>query len=464
MPSETLGRNNVYKVDYKDTCTYAVDMTYKSNKDCGFTLYANATPRFPIPEATYKLEQRDCGNYITFTNTSHIRTHNWKTGEDVDTPLRPEYIGWSFDGLSPVFDTPEALWNPSFRLPDEEADYHFLLYAGVGLCDSVQKLNIHVPAVGPDSVVDKVQRCAGDIYYHYGKPYTKDTLIKDRDYNMAGCDSLHVTDLRFVDAIHDTIDATITDQESYIFNGQTLTSSGEYSAGPFVSIAGCDSMVLLRLTVVVTLAMELTAVEQPCYGATSFLIETHARRGLPNHYSLTYDEVGTTAGLKPQSGDLIDGNDNTLIIPIPPEVKPGYYPFTILFGSKENGTDKQTSELVLHYPASLICQRWDDVLGILNAEHNGGYDFQYFQWYRNGEPIDGATQPYYYLESKLQPGDIYTVELKENADERGLTTCGYIVHATAATPVAAPQRLLRGGQLYITVNGRTYNALGGIVE
>ena len=51
MPSETLGTESVFKVDYRDTCTYAVKLTYKSNSGCGFTLYANATPRFPIPEA-----------------------------------------------------------------------------------------------------------------------------------------------------------------------------------------------------------------------------------------------------------------------------------------------------------------------------------------------------------------------------------------------------------------------------
>lgn len=459
-PTTTLGKDQVYKVDYRDTCTYAVDITYKSNANCGFTLYANAIPRFPIPEATYKLEQHDCGNYITFTNTSHIRTHNWKTGEEVDTPFPPEYIGWNFDGLTPQFDTPEELWSPSFRLSDEETDYHFQLYAGVGLCDSVLDLHVHVPAVSPDSVVDVMQACAGSSYQYKGVYYLKDTLIKERGYNRIGCDSLHVTDLRFVEAIYDTITASITDGETYLFNGEQFSKPGEYD-GALISTAGCDSFVHLILDVFVPLQMEITSVENPCDGASSYLIEAHARKGLPDKYTLTYAEEAEQAGFVPQSGALTGGEDNTITVTLPADAKPGYYPFTILFDSENNGTFECTGELAIYYSSSLIRQRWDDVLGILNAEYNGGYDFQSFRWYRNGVAIEGATDPYLYVQEKLKPGDIYTVELGLEGDERLLSTCGYTVPAQQQSPAATTSiKMIQGGEMYIYVNGQIYNAQG----
>lgn len=460
-PKVTLGTSNIMDVDYKDTCTYAVDMIYKSNDKCGFTLYANATPRFPIPEATYTITQHDCGNYITFNNTSHIRTHIYYTGEDIDTPFRPEYIGWNFDGVTPSLDTPEQFWSPSFRLPDDRQDFLFKLYAGVGLCLDSLYIPVHVSAVGPDSVVDMLQACAGSPYQYKGVYYVKDTLIKERGYNRIGCDSLHVTDLRFVETIYDTITASIIDGETYLFDGKELSVPGEYDSRALISTAGCDSFVHLILDVFVPLQMEITSVENPCDGASSYLIEAHARKGLPDKYTLTYAEEAEQAGFVQQSGALTGGEDNTITVTLPADAKPGYYPFVILFDSENNGTFECTGELAIYYSSSLIRQRWDDVLGILNAEYNGGYDFQSFRWYRNGVAIEGATDPYLYVQEKLKPGDIYTVELGLEGDERLLSTCGYTVPAQQQSPAATTSiKMIQGGEMYIYVNGQIYNAQG----
>ena len=116
---------------------------------------------------------------------------------------------------------------------------------------------------------------------------------------------------------------------------------------------------------------------------------------------------------------------------------------------------------MVYYSASLIQQRWDDVLGILNEANNGGYDFRTFQWYHNGNAIEGATEPYLYVEQMLKPGDKYRVEMKQAGAERALSTCEYIVpNRASGAPAAAPQKQLQNGRIYINVNGCTYNAYG----
>ena len=458
MPSETLSRERIYPVDYRDTRDYAVDVTYKSNDKCGFTLTANAIPRFPIPQATYKLEQRDCGNYITFTNISHIRTRNWITGKETDTPYPTEYVTWTFDGLEPEgLDTQEARWSPSFRLPDEEADYHFTLTAGVGLCDSTQHFYIHVPRAGKDTTKEDVQRCEGDLYNYKGKFYQKDTVIVDLNRNLAGCDSVHMITLRFVDAIRDTAELTITEGESYQFGTQTLTET-------FASKAGCDSIVNLTLHVVQPLVIELSSIESPCPEAASFHIETHAQKGIPEYYKLNFGEAGYAIGFMPQADSLHNGKDNSIEVSMPSTVKPGYYPFEIAFSSEENGDTKVEGELVIYYSASLIQQRWDDVLGILREDYNGGYDFTSFQWYRNGSAIKDATDSYYFTPDKLQPGDEYVVELKQPGEERGLKTCAYVVPAPAQSVPVKSQKILQNGQLRIVIGDKLYNAQGVLIE
>ena len=461
FPSETLGRSDTFKVDYRDTCNYAVDITYKSNPSCGFTLYASAVPRFPIPEATYTLSQHDCGNYITFTNTSHIRTHNYITGKDIDTPYPPEYLLWDFGGFIPEgLDTPDKLWSPSFRLPDEEADYHFRLFAGVGLCDSVQEFYIHVPQVSMDSLVENVVKCEGDIYKHHdGRYFQTDTTIVDHDYNVAGCDSFYTVNLHFVDAIRDTVMDTIPEGSSYTVGTETFTEPGEYVI-IMSSASGCDSIVTLRLEVLAALAMEISPIEHLCPEDVSFSIESHARKGKPDYYSLVFDAAGEAAGFAPQSDSLFGGVDNTIVVAMPMNVKPGYYSFAIHFDSHLNGPSDVSGEITIYYSSLLIQQRWDDVLGILNAEYNGGCDFRTFQWYRNGERIEGATSSYLYVEQKLKPNDEYSVELKQDGESRSLRTCAYVVPDITAPASSAPQKIIQNGNIYIQFEGHLYNAHG----
>ena len=58
----------------------------------------------------------------------------------------------------------------------------------------------------------------------------------------------------------------------------------------------------------------------------------------------------------------------------------------------------------------LVEQRWDDVVVVNNnSDNNGGYTFYSYQWYRNGEPINGATGQYYKEEGGLE--GFYSVEL-----------------------------------------------------
>jgi len=215
--------------------------------------------------------------------------------------------------------------------------------------------------------------------------------------------------------------------------------------------------------VVPPLTMQIT-VESPCPEDASFAIETHAVKGIPNFYSLKFGEKGASMGFAAQSDSLKGGVDNTITVLMPSGVKPGFYPFSIHFDSQINGTTDVDGELAVRYSASLIQQRWDDVLGILNAENNGGYDFRTFQWYRNGVAISGATDSYLYVSGKLKPGDAYSVEMKQEGETRSLSTCEYTVPVLSSAPAAAPTKQIQNGSMYIIINGRTYNAQGVLVN
>ena len=81
-------------------------------------------------------------------------------------------------------------------------------------------------------------------------------------------------------------------------------------------------------------------------------------------------------------------------------------------------------DFTVQYPASILAQKWNDVIAIRNAVNNGGYDFSAYQWYKDGQPIEGETEPYLYItEGSLDTIAEYAVLLTRSDDGESVLTC-----------------------------------------
>ena len=121
---------------------------------------------------------------------------------------------------------------------------------------------------------------------------------------------------------------------------------------------------------------------------------------------------------------------------------PGDYRLTVQSGQCEGSTDVH-----IKYDAEQVfARRWDDILGIRNADYNGGYEFTSYQWYRNGQPIEGATSSYIYKEEDLQPGDVYAVLLTREGSGQAVFTCDYVVTTAAAPATESLRTVYRPGE------------------
>jgi hypothetical protein len=81
-------------------------------------------------------------------------------------------------------------------------------------------------------------------------------------------------------------------------------------------------------------------------------------------------------------------------------------------------------ELNVMYAAATIAQKFDNLLVLLDADNNGGYSFSNYQWYENGQPIEGEITTYLYLdENGLQPGVEYAVGLVREGETGMIMTC-----------------------------------------
>ena len=113
-------------------------------------------------------------------------------------------------------------------------------------CDSIRTL--HLAVLNTSQGDTTVTAC--DQFVWHGTTFTDDIHITVAQYtlNTAGCDSsvtLHLT-INHSDSV--TITDTLCEGNSLSFAGQTLSATGTYSH-TFISQQGCDSTVVLNLTV-----------------------------------------------------------------------------------------------------------------------------------------------------------------------------------------------------------------------
>ena len=117
-------------------------------------------------------------------------------------------------------------------------------------CDSIITLTVTVTPSNDRDIYDTV--CAGNTYSQFGFDTLcanagEYTLVRHAP-NVLGCDSMTTLHLTVFPTYTPSISRMICESAYYLFNGDTLTESGTYTAN-LTSIHGCDSIVTLNLTV-----------------------------------------------------------------------------------------------------------------------------------------------------------------------------------------------------------------------
>jgi len=82
-----------------------------------------------------------------------------------------------------------------------------------------------------------------------------------------------------------------------------------------------------------------------------------------------------------------------------------------------------SEEEIVRLCAYEIFQRWNDVVSLKNKDQRGGGEFIAYQWYLNGEPIEGATKSYYYKDDGFDGTEVFfcLVTLPDGTQEESCT-------------------------------------------
>ena len=99
---------------------------------------------------------------------------------------------------------------------------------------------------------------------------------------------------------------------------------------------------------------------------------------------------------------------------------------------------------------------------LLDKENNGGYEFSYYRWYRNGELItEGVDSSFVYLVGQnINSDDIYTVGLVREGEDEEIMSCGINMYLGTDIGLIEESKLISfgrnvfdgGSQLVVNLN------------
>lgn len=429
-PQDTLSTEPSFGVDRPLADTLMCRVLFKGDMTCYFELPAYFMPRNPIAEFEPVLLPSDtCANVVKFDNTGGVELNGKLTNEPC------EYVEWTWwsrkegkeyqltDSVSPL------VW-----FSDEGDTIDIRLVVGISnndCMDTADYKGFVIPAIGPDSLIVRDTVTPQQLPYLFdgGKTFDRDTVYRVDTVGYAGCDSTVVLYLTVVDKVDTTAFA-----DSVCYGGTYHIGDYPYPnrykpldtiQRTFKNVFEHDSVVIVYLHVIPEVKVEFDPLPELCADAQSFALPYRLLQGDVAGYSLRFDTAARSAGGFVDAGPMPLLPD-TISVPLQGKRWPGRYSVEVVFHTEDCGDFIYAVPFTMLYPTSIMQQKWNDVIALLNADNNyGAFEYSYQQWYKNGVPISGANASYIYIGDKEQfaQGDEYRVELERKGENVRLMSC-----------------------------------------
>jgi len=199
---------------------------------------------------------------------------------------------------------------------------------------------------------------------------------------------------------------------------------------------GCDYKVTLRAVLCKTPVVNVTQIAPICETESTMQFEINTLAGVPNRYKLTFDDRALAQGFVDVDYTAIP-LDSVIVITKPAAAHAGNYEVYVQFmdARSQYGCESAVDTLVMAISLNgYIHAKWTDVIFVDNQETNEhptpreALKFTSYQWYLNGEAIQGATEQFYVQDGGLN-GTYYVVLT---------TTDGLVYRSCDTTCVLSP--------------------------
>ena len=313
-----------------------------------------------------------------------------------------------------------------------------------------EEMHFAFRVVRPDTIRHQKYDCKPE---EYDGPMTEiDTVTFD-------CDSVVITEWQYGRESSYSYDFTARD--AYVLNGQLYTDPYQeitWNAGKNAQL--CDSFVTCRLRIITCLEMNI-----PNYKDAQYMCPGD---DFDLHYDYVKGDIGETHFIVGNKDIVVEPKNNYITLPTS-DWKPGVYQAKITVQDTICGEvlEFYPIDLTVYYSKDIFKYKFNNVLAVYNKQYNGGYDFTGYQWYRNGEAIEGATSSVYHTEEPFVSGDVYYV-LLTRADGLVLPSCPQIIESVPTyepqTENAPATKHLINRQIIIRKGEQTYNIYGQRIQ
>ena len=438
-----ISTEQYFVVPEDDINSYSVDLIYPEDNGCYFTLNANVWPRVPQVGMDYTVNPQNCVNYVELTNKSKmIDLKMDNEGNVIDTldvaPSVASIKDYYFEirsNKNTVFENGTTMSSdPSMRIiaPNEGDTFVVVMKGMFNACEDIREYELNVPKLQPTFVETVRYVCDGSEVVFNGKTYTKPGEYIDTLQSIHGCDSILKLTLETLVADTIRMDTTICSAELPFLwvvgldRPEMIDSSGVYEKA-IPSSLGCDSLYyILNIEVLESLVIKIDEwPKQICADDDLFEIGYDVLEGKVSGYSIRYSPKSKDVGFEDTEVEF-EGEAENIVIDLPERIRPDKYDAVVIFNNMECGNAEVGLSFDVLYPDTIIAQRWNDVLALKNADYNGGYEFISYQWFLNGQPLEGFTASQYYTGSDLDFEGEYQVLVTRADDGVSAFTCSVV--------------------------------------
>lgn len=432
--------DRIVEIHSTDPTNWTCRLISKENTGCWFELSINTTARWPQAEFGLLYTPQNCENRYTITNTSYVWVN--EGGKHIEYRDEDcENYEWEFSTGAQDYTTDP---NPGYIIFPAEGGKHWVHLTakngiGEGACMSDTTIEVSVPRIGDtqEAVFDTI--CEGSWKDWHGDRYTTGgTYTFQGQDPQTGCHA------------NDTLYLIVSPQDFRELNDTTVcygdtvrldslwTDVSRTMRLVLPNRYGCDSTVIQKVTVLPEMMPIIEAQEADSTHPYGYIHITISEYSNVSRFTINGTEYTESVALDSLRGGIYTMN---------------FY----------NDFGCSTSEEI-RMCRYMIFQRWNDVISLMNAKHEGGGTFTGYQWYENGEPIAGANKSYYNKIGGLSENDYYTclVTLPDGTQEM---SCVFVPTITQEGQISLSPSYIRSGQNVVVfvpqkAQVRGYNTMG----
>lgn len=222
----------------------------------------------------------------------------------------------------------------------------------------------------------------------------------------------------------------------------------------------CDTIIRRHIIITTCLDMNIpndSATQHICPGGSLDVPYTFKRGTIGDSYVMINGQR-----------TVVDVANGIVTLPVE-DLKPGLYKPVVYVQDPNCGqTLEFPLDLAVYYPSDIFKYKYNNVLAVYKNGYGGntGYDFTGYQWYRNGQAIEGATESVYHDPNPFTAGDEYYVVLTDK-NGASLPSCPQTIeNVPDFTPQenGAPAKVLINQRMYIILDNQMYDMFGQKVK